>query len=451
MGSRFGGLKQLAEVGPTGSTILEYSLHDAIQAGFGRVVFVIRQSFAAEFEARIIRRIPQSIEVFIVFQELEFLPDGFEPPAGRTKPWGTAHALWVARDAIPGPFAVINADDFYGRDAFNTLAHFCRSRATAAAAHPAHGCMVSYALHNTLSAHGTVSRGICQVAADSRLTSIEEVTAIAQSAAGPQIVSGPRAGQTLPPDLPVSMNCFAFDHAFLAHVDASLVSFLGQSLADPKAECYLPVAVTQAMASGALHIQLLPTAGLWLGVTYPDDAPAVAAALRHLSDTHQYPAILWPDAITIRPAASSELAAVIALDAALFAFDRQFDPTLDMEWSQSAEATEFFAARIAGDDGCCFVAALPGALPFAYLAGAIVEPLSYRAVGPLAEIECLFVDPRFRGARIGERMVVAFKEWAAARNIHLLRADVSADNKDALRFYAKLGLIPYNITVETPA
>jgi len=270
LGSRYSGLKQLDEVGPRGETMLDYSVLDAVRAGFDRVVFVIRRDLEAKFRARIGAKYADVVRIDYAFQTLDALPGGFTPPAGRTKPWGTGHATWCARTAINGPFAVINADDFYGQDSFAQLASFFRSNANGAAAQPLFAS-VGFRLTNTLSENGAVSRGLCGVRSDGSLESVTEHTGIRSEDVGPGLAF---SGQEI-----VSMNCWGFTPALFPALGRRLEDFLRKHSADPKAEFYLPAAVSDMIAAGEARVRLLPTNAMWLGITYREDRPRVMAAL----------------------------------------------------------------------------------------------------------------------------------------------------------------------------
>lgn len=278
MGSRYGGLKQLDPVGPTGETILDYAVYDAMRAGFGRVVFVIRRDFEQEFRTQVGSRYDGRIRVDYVFQALDALPAGFAPPAGREKPWGTGHAVWCAREALTEPFAVINADDFLGRDAFTQLAGFF-------AAPDADHAMVGYRLGNTLSEHGAVSRGVCTVDANGRLQQVVEQTGILASEVGEGLKY---SGQEI-----VSMNCWAFRPSFLTALDRQLHAFLAARAGELKSEFYLPAAVSAEIEAGNISVAVRPTQASWFGVTYREDKPRVQALLADLVARGDYPAPLF--------------------------------------------------------------------------------------------------------------------------------------------------------------
>lgn len=286
MGSRYGGLKQLDPVGPAGETLLDYSVHDAIRAGFGRVVFLIRRDIENDFRAKIGARYEGKIAVGYAFQQLDELPAGFTPPPGRTKPWGTAHAVWCARHAIDAPFVAINADDFYGADAFRQLGGFLAE--VDPSAQPATFAMAGYRLDKTLSEHGTVARGICHVGADGLLRGVEEITDLARRADG-AIAS---ADRTFADDSPVSMNFWGFTPQIFPLLEKVLRVFLAEHAASGKAECYIPSAVAEMISSGAATVRVLPTDAPWFGVTYRDDRPRVVESLRRLVASGQYPAAL---------------------------------------------------------------------------------------------------------------------------------------------------------------
>lgn len=280
MGSRYGGLKQVDPVGPHGETVLDYAVFDAIRASFSRVVFVIRRDFEALFREKIGARYAGRITVDYVFQSLDALPAGHTPPVGREKPWGTGHAVWCAREAVRDNFAVINADDFYGRDSFAQLGRFL---ATAKAREFA---MVGFRLANTLSEHGSVSRGVCAVAAENALASIVEQTGIAPADIG--------AGRKFSGDEVVSMNCWGFTPHLFPGLDAQFREFLAARGTDAKAEFYLPASVSTMVARHEATVRVLPTESAWFGVTYREDKPRVQSAIAELVRRGEYPAQLFP-------------------------------------------------------------------------------------------------------------------------------------------------------------
>jgi hypothetical protein len=292
LGSRYGGLKQLDPVGPSGETVLDYAVFDAVRAGFGRVVFVIRRDFEAAFRAQVAAKYAGRVAVDFVFQSLDALPAGFAPPAGREKPWGTGHAVWCAREAVREPFAVIGADDFFGRDAFAQLAAFLSASQKSVPGPQADGqpfenrkfCMVGYRLDRTLSEHGTVSRGVCEIGADGLLRGIVERTAIDPAQLGRGDLRG---------DATVSMNCFGFTPALFPALDAQWGEFLRANGGGTTQEFYLPAAVSTMIARGEATVRVLPTTGEWFGVTHRADRPRVVAALAALVQRGEYPAKLF--------------------------------------------------------------------------------------------------------------------------------------------------------------
>ena len=282
MGSRYGGLKQIEAVGPSGETLLDYAVFDAWRSGFHRVVIVIRRDFETAFREKIGGRYTGKMTVDTVYQAIDDLPTGFTASLERQKPWGTGHAVWCARHALRENFAVINADDFYGADAFSALAGFLASR-------PAIGSesysMVGYRLAATLSEAGTVSRGLCRVGPDGFLSLITERTGIARADVGP--------GRELSGDEQVSMNCWGFTPSLFAPLDRAFRAFLQASGSDTKAEFYLPTAVSGMIAERTATVQLLPTKSEWFGVTHREDKARVQAALVELVASGAYPPRLF--------------------------------------------------------------------------------------------------------------------------------------------------------------
>jgi choline kinase len=291
MGSRYGGLKQMDPMGPGGETVLDYSVFDAIRAGFGKVVFVIREDFAEAFRESVGARFADRIEVDYAFQKLDDLPDGFSVPEGRVKPWGTAHAVRAAREHIDGPFAVINADDFYGADAYQVISRWFAE--APAASGKSHYCMVGYPLKNTLSEHGAVNRGICQTDEANLLSDVEEVIDISRADDGE--VSGTRIdGSRLTVDdaCPVSMNFWGFTAEYLDQLETSFTEFLRDHGSEPKSECYIPTVVDGLIRKGLADCVVLETSASWFGVTYPDDKPHVVASIAALVAEGAYPSPL---------------------------------------------------------------------------------------------------------------------------------------------------------------
>ncbi len=288
LGSRYGGLKQLDPVGPAGEILLDYAVFDALRAGFGRVGFVIREEFAEEFRARVAAKYAGRVPVDLVFQSTTLVPPGCTVPPGREKPWGTGHAVWCAGEAINGPFAVIGADDFFGRDAFAQLAKFLPT--ASGSAHPQSKihipkyALAGYRLANTLSEHGAVARGVCGVGPDGQLTRVTERTNLRREDVGP--------GREFTGDETVSMNCWAFTPEIFPALERQFAAFLQQNAGasnPPKSEFYLPEAVSEQIVTGVAEVQVLPTTATWFGVTYREDKPRVQAALAALHASGEYP------------------------------------------------------------------------------------------------------------------------------------------------------------------
>jgi len=282
LGSRYGGLKQIEPVGPSGETILDYAVFDAIRAGFGRVVFVIRREFEAGFRKAVGAKYEGRIAVGYAFQEIDDLPAGSAMPSERTKPWGTGHAVWCARAVLAGPFAVINADDFYGAESFARLATFL------ADAQGTDFAMAGFRLERTLSEHGKVSRGVCAAGEDGFLRSIVEQAGISRADIG--------AGRKFSGNETVSMNCWGFTPALGGGLDAQFRKFLAAELSGARAataEFYLPAAVSALIAGGEATVRVLPTESDWFGVTHREDKPVVQAALAELVRAGKYPSRLF--------------------------------------------------------------------------------------------------------------------------------------------------------------
>lgn len=289
MGSRYGGLKQLDPMGPSGETVLDYAVYDAMRAGFGRIVFVIRRDIERPFRETVGRRYAGHIELDYAFQELNDLPEGHAVPPGRTKPWGTAHALRAARHVVDCPFAVINADDFYGADAYRVLAGYFK-QCESASQEPL--CMVGYPLSHTLSEHGSVNRGIC-TGRDGKLESVGEVTEIQRAPDG-RIRGLDSDGRLIDiePEVPVSMNFWGFSPAIFSGLEAHFLAFLKERGNETKAECYIPSFVDTLIRAGTHECDLLTTSADWFGVTYPADKPHVQKQLKALTDARLYPSPL---------------------------------------------------------------------------------------------------------------------------------------------------------------
>ncbi len=293
MGSRYGGLKQIDPVGPAGELVLDYSIHDAMRAGFGRVVFLIRREIETDFKAAIGRRYEGRLPVTYAYQERDQdVPAGFPVPAERRKPWGTGHAVLCARAALDGPFAVINADDFYGAASYQRIADFLRTPPPAAPA-PEFYAMVGFQLRRTLSENGAVARGLCTLDAAGRLVTVEEHTRIVRE--GPRgarslTESGP--GRPLTGDEIVSMNLWGFRPSIFDFLAGGFARFLQERGADPKAEFYLPAAVADLLARGRARVQVLETPCDWFGITYREDKATVERGIRTLIAGGAYPSPL---------------------------------------------------------------------------------------------------------------------------------------------------------------
>lgn len=289
VGSRYGSLKQMDRVGPSGETIMDYSLYDAQRAGFGRTVFVIRKSIEADFREAFLNRLGGRFEIEYVFQELEDLPPGFSVPEGRTKPWGTSHAVLRAESKVEEPFAVINADDFYGFEAFRLMAGFLAARTNDERLYAVAG----YLIGSTLSEHGSVARGVCEVGPDGWLEGVVERTHIERTPDG--IVYRDEDGRfvPLPPEKAVSMNFWGFTPTYFKFCREVFSAFLRQNAGNPKAELFIPLLVNRLIEEGTVKVRMIPTSGTWFGVTYREDKPLVVAALRRLVDAGAYPERLW--------------------------------------------------------------------------------------------------------------------------------------------------------------
>lgn len=292
MGSRFGGLKQMTPVGLDGETIAEFSLYDALHAGFDRAIFVIKEEMQADFDQQILRRLPQHLSVTTCYQRLSDLPEGFVFPTGREKPWGTAHAVWSARHLIDGPFAVINADDYYGPGAYAQIADHMRQADAEADCY----CMVGYRLMNTLSPMGSVSRGVCEVDGQGMLQSVVEHVTIECTEAG--IVSTLPDGAKIPlaPDTLVSLNCWGFTPYLFPAIERALLQM--RSLPEErllKAECYLPFVADEQRTAGEARIRVYPTHDKWYGVTYREELGSVQEAIRQKIKAGEYPPSLWKE------------------------------------------------------------------------------------------------------------------------------------------------------------
>ena len=292
MGSRYGSLKQMDGVGPNGEAIIDYSIYDAIRAGFGKVVFVIRNSFAEEFKSIFTpERFGGKVEVEYVYQELEYLPEGFTVPEGREKPWGTNHAVMMGASVINEPFAVINADDFYGTHAYGVIGEYLANLGDTKCEY----CMVGYEVNKTLSENGTVSRGVCTVDENGYLASMVERTKIERNADGTIVFHDLGDDQPLAENTPVSMNLFGFTPDYFAYSDEEFKNFLASDdvKTNLKAEFFIPLMVNKLVGSGVARMKVLSTTSQWFGVTYKEDKPALVAKIEKLIEEGVYPRNLW--------------------------------------------------------------------------------------------------------------------------------------------------------------
>ncbi len=287
MGSRYGGLKQADPVGPNGEVMLDYSIYDAIRGGFGKVVFVIRRDFAAEFESGVASRFADRIPVGFAYQSLDDLPAGFTVPQGRTKPWGTAQAILCARREVTENFCAINADDFYGREAFALMADQLAD--TDPLSQPARYAMAGYQLKQTLSENGSVARGICRVDRGGHLESVEEMTKIVRSASGAENREDEAPAVPLTGDELVSMNFWGFTPQIFGHLDMQFRAFLRDKGSEQKTECYIPSCVDALIRSGQATVRVIETKSKWFGVTYREDKPVVRQSIERLIATGKYP------------------------------------------------------------------------------------------------------------------------------------------------------------------
>jgi dTDP-glucose pyrophosphorylase len=288
MGSRYGGLKQIDAISDDGKAILDYSIEDAIRAGFASIVFVIRKDFAEEFDAKIGARYKSKLLIQYAHQSIGDLPEPYSCPESRSKPWGTAQAIWAARDLIHTPFAVINADDFYGRNAFKQMQKFCETMPKEQS-QPLFAGLATYELNHTLSENGTVNRGVCTLNEAQQLVKIEEHTEIQVLEA--QSIVGKNASQQvteLSPYTPVSMNFWAFSPNIFIFIEKYFAEFLETHIDDPKSECYLPDAIDALIQSHTLNCKTIETHSQWLGITYPQDKVEVKKALAEITQKCPY-------------------------------------------------------------------------------------------------------------------------------------------------------------------
>lgn len=293
MGSRYGGMKQIDPVGPSGQVIIDYSLYDARRAGFETVIFVIKHEIEDAFKAAIGDRVSKVMKVEYAFQQLEELPAGFVVPEGRAKPWGTCHAVLAAKHLIHGPFAVINADDYYGPEAFQVIYDYLSTHQDGEVYDY---CMVSYLLKNTVSENGSVARGVCEANPDGTLAAVTERTCIETYPGGIHFTeNGGDTWQDLAPDTPVSMNLWGFGQSFLEEAEARFAGWLSENLPKNPLKCeyFLPLVVSELLAEGKATVKLLHSTDKWYGVTYREDKPVVVNAIAQKIADGLYPADLW--------------------------------------------------------------------------------------------------------------------------------------------------------------
>ena len=289
MGSRYGGLKQLDGLGPNGETIMDYSIFDAIRGGFGKVVFVIRKDFEQDFRDKILSKYENHIPVELVFQSLTDLPVGYTCPEGRVKPWGTNHAVLMGKDVIHEPFAVINADDFYGRDSFAVLGKALSEMGGKKNDY----CMVGYRVGNTLSDSGSVARGVCETNAGGYLTTVVERTAIERIGGKVSFKDENGVLQTIGDNTPVSMNMWGFTPDYFAYSEDYFKEFLNENKENLKAEYFIPLMVNKLINDGTVRVKVLDTTSKWFGVTYAADRQGVVDKIQALVDAGEYPAKLF--------------------------------------------------------------------------------------------------------------------------------------------------------------
>lgn len=290
MGSRYGGLKQIDGLGPNGETILDYSVYDAVNAGFGKVVFVIREDFAEDFKRVVLKKYEGKVDCEICFQAIDKVPAGYTYNPERKKPWGTNHAVLMGKDIIHEPFAVINADDYYGRESFGILADFLNKVADKKGEY----CMIGYRVSNTLSENGSVSRGVCATDAEGNLTGVVERTSILRKEDG-VIYFADENGKdvALDDNAPVSMNMWGFTPEYFAEVEEAFKTFLKERGQELKSEFYIPTLVDEMIHNGKATCKVLDTPAKWFGVTYSEDRPQVVAKFAKLAEDGVYPTPLF--------------------------------------------------------------------------------------------------------------------------------------------------------------
>lgn len=292
MGSRYGGLKQLDGLGPHGETIMDYSIYDAIQAGFGKIVFVIRKDFEEQFREKVLSKYEGHIPAELVFQGIDALPEGFTVPEGREKPWGTNHAVLMAKDVINEPFCVINCDDFYNRDCFKVIGKYLADLPEGAKNDYA---MVGFRVGNTLSENGTVSRGVCSTNMEGNLTTVVERTKIERRDGKVQYLDDNGSWVTVDDNTPVSMNVWGFTPDYLDYSEEYFKEFLSdpRNMENKKSEYFIPMMVNKLITDGTATVKVLDTTSTWFGVTYPEDREGVVERIKRLVDEGVYPSRLF--------------------------------------------------------------------------------------------------------------------------------------------------------------
>lgn len=288
IGSRYGGDKQLDRVGPSGQTIIDYSIYDAVRAGFGKIIFVIRRDIEEQFKSSFMKPLEGKVDIDYVFQDLDDLPEDYKPSPQREKPWGTSHAILVAKDKINEPFGVINSDDYYGVDSFKILHDFLVNNKDENTY-----CIVGYKMENTLSEHGHVNRGVCKVDEEGNLLHIVETRKIEKR---PEGIFAPAPKQReieFTGDEIVSMNLFGFKPSCFKYLEEEFINFIERSVDDPKAELDIPTSLDVYVKKGVINIKVLMTDEKWFGVTYREDRPVVVSSLLDMTDRGVYPEKLW--------------------------------------------------------------------------------------------------------------------------------------------------------------
>lgn len=290
IGSRYGGMKQIDQVGPSGEAIIDYSLYDAIRAGFGKIVFVIRRDIENDVREFLENKLTEKVKVEFVHQELDMIPEGLTYPLERIKPWGTAHAIWVAEKAIKEPFVAINADDFYGRGSFIMMAEYLVSNSDI---NSTNFCMIGYQIQRTLSEFGSVSRGICEADKQSLLKAVVERTEIFRK--NGKIVFRDENSNEVPisGDTLVSMNIWGFTPVIFKYIEQQFSGFIRKNISNIKAELYIPKIVNELIKSGKANVKILPATDKWFGVTYREDKPLAVENIRELIKQGVYPDNLW--------------------------------------------------------------------------------------------------------------------------------------------------------------